>query len=139
MKMDIGEFKLEYADASKYYIGLFIDVVRNMSLSDEVKAEEPLALYLDDYDFIYPLADLYDLDFQVGDIEIELEKYIRLNHVLILRDNIGLIGYVILFNKENDVLKPFNIYHEYISSFYENIRYINVIELKNLKVIYNLY
>ena len=36
MKMDIGEFKLEYADASKYYIGLFIDVVRNMSLSDEV-------------------------------------------------------------------------------------------------------
>ena len=110
-----------------------------MLSKDIVKAEEPLALYLDDYDFIYPLADLYDLDFQVGDIEIELEKYIRLNHVLILRDNIGLIGYVILFNKENDVLKPFNIYHEYISSFYENIRYINVIELKNLKVIYNLY
>lgn len=36
MKMDIGEFKLEYGDAAKYYINLFIDVVREMPLSDSV-------------------------------------------------------------------------------------------------------
>ena len=36
MKMDIGKFKLEYGDAAKYYINLFIDVVREMPLSDSV-------------------------------------------------------------------------------------------------------